>query len=356
MAWPLGYFWMDPVAAFAIARVGDSLGLLIFIVMGITISGQNEAWRRAAAATGRSEERLRVTLGSIGDGVITTDQGRVSQLNAVAQGLTGWTEIEAAGQPPEDVLVIVNEQFRRPVENLAHKVLREGGVVGLANHTVLLSKDGREIPADDSAAPIRAADGTMTGVVVVFRDATERRREEGERTVLLKAERDARMEAEAADQRLRFALQAGRMGTWQWTVRTGTIACPLPSLYAFPTSGGSETLIEGDERRLLPKLRPQKQATGELNRLAGTKRVALQQRLRSGDNLWCQLDDQHGGHVRGEGGTGAITLLIRERPLPRATHQRGRDLHRRQPTRRRHIRREQASDLHAALVTDVSLY
>jgi hypothetical protein len=57
---------------------------------------------------------------------------------------------------------------------------------------------------------------------------------------------------ELQTKRLRFALQAGRMGTWQWTVRTGTIACPLPSLYAFPTSGGSETLIEGDERRLLP--------------------------------------------------------------------------------------------------------
>ena len=101
-------------------------------------------------------ERLRTTLASIGDAVITTDtEGRVTYLNAVAESLTGWTNAEAVGQPLDAVFRIVNEQTRQPVENPATRALREGVVVGLANHTVLIAKDGTERPIDDSAAPIR---------------------------------------------------------------------------------------------------------------------------------------------------------------------------------------------------------
>ena len=98
---------------------------------------------------------LRVTLHSIGDAVITTDvDGRITYMNAVAESLTGWTHREAVGQSLDAVFRIVNEDTRQPVANPATKALRDGVVVGLANHTVLLQKGGGECPIDDSAAPI----------------------------------------------------------------------------------------------------------------------------------------------------------------------------------------------------------
>jgi PAS domain S-box-containing protein len=122
-------------------------------------------------------EWLRTTLHSIGDAVIATDtQGNVTFLNPVAESLTGWPAAEAAGRLLEEVFVIVNEQTRRSVENPVTKVLREGCIVGMANHTILIARDGREIPIDDSAAPIRGEGGVIAGVVMVFRDVTEARR------------------------------------------------------------------------------------------------------------------------------------------------------------------------------------
>ena len=124
-------------------------------------------------------EWLRTTLSSIGDAVITTDNhGLVTFLNPVAQALTGWSLADAQGQPLEAVFQIVNETTRLTVENPAHKALREGVVVGLANHTLLIAKDGNERPIDDSAAPIRNAAGEIAGVVLVFHDVTERKRTE----------------------------------------------------------------------------------------------------------------------------------------------------------------------------------
>ena len=125
----------------------------------------------------REKELLATTLTSIGDAVIVTDaEGRLTFLNAEAERLTAWKRSDAAGRPLPEVFRIVNEQTRQPVENPVEKVLRLGAVVDLANHTLLLAKDGREIPIDDSAAPIREPDGPLFGVVLVFRDFTERRR------------------------------------------------------------------------------------------------------------------------------------------------------------------------------------
>src|SRR5205814_9664639 len=90
--------------------------------------------------------------------------------------LTGWEPQEAAGQPLERIFRIINEETRQPVENPVTKVLREGVIIGLANHTLLIARDGREIPIDDSGAPIRGEEGTIAGVVLVFRDVTEVRR------------------------------------------------------------------------------------------------------------------------------------------------------------------------------------
>jgi PAS domain S-box-containing protein len=137
------------------------------------------ARRREERALAAEQERLRITLASIGDGVISTDaEGRVTYLNEVAEALTGWTQAEAKGRPLEDLFHIVNEETRQPAENPALKALQEGVVVGLANHTVLIAKDGTERPIDDSAAPMLDESGEPVGVVLVFRDVTERRRAE----------------------------------------------------------------------------------------------------------------------------------------------------------------------------------
>src|SRR5205085_5085402 len=123
----------------------------------------------------RQREWLAVTLSSIGDAVIATDNaGRVLFMNAVAEKLTGWRQPEAAGAPLDRVFRIVNEGTRATVESPVEKVLREGTVQGLANHTVLVAQDGTERPIDDCAAPIRDQHGTH-GVVLIFHDVTERR-------------------------------------------------------------------------------------------------------------------------------------------------------------------------------------
>ena len=123
-----------------------------------------------------SQKEYLVTLNSIGDAVISTDtEGKIKFINQVAEQLTGWNHKDAIGKPLEDVFRIINEQTRNKVENPVEKVLREGTVVGLANHTLLISKDGKEIPIADSGAPIKNDEGEILGVVLVFRDQTKER-------------------------------------------------------------------------------------------------------------------------------------------------------------------------------------
>ena len=124
----------------------------------------------------REKELLATTLASIGDAVIVTDQnGRIVSLNREAERLTGWNGADAKDKPVGEVFHIINERSRRPADSPVNKALRDGVVVGLANHTVLISKDGSEIPIDDSAAPIRQAGGPVLGVALVFRDVTVQR-------------------------------------------------------------------------------------------------------------------------------------------------------------------------------------
>ena len=152
---------------------------LALVALVVWLFARNLAIRQRASEVLRAErERFRTTLTSIGDAVVVTDaQGRVTLLNPVAEALTEWNT-DAIGRPVETVFRIVNEETRAPVENPVDKVLREGAVVGLANHTVLIGRDGRERPIDDSGAPIRDGRGRVVGVVLVFRDITERRASE----------------------------------------------------------------------------------------------------------------------------------------------------------------------------------
>lgn len=145
--------------------------------------------RQRTAELARATESLRITLTSIGDAVIATDnEGRITMMNPIAQQLTDWSESQAIGRRLDEVFVIVNEDSRATVENPVEKVLKLGTIVGLANHTILITRQGREVPIDDSGAPIRTAEGEVAGVVLVFRDITERRRAERERQRLREAD------------------------------------------------------------------------------------------------------------------------------------------------------------------------
>ncbi|MBN9523634.1 PAS domain S-box protein, partial [bacterium] len=142
---------------------------------------REEAARKAAEEAAeeieRQRQQLHVTLSSIGDGVVVADPaGRVTFLNPVAADLTGWAAAEAAGRPLDEVFRIVNERTGAPVPNPVDAALRENRVVELANHTVLVTRDGRAVPVEDTAAPIRGPGGVVGGAVLVFRDVTEARR------------------------------------------------------------------------------------------------------------------------------------------------------------------------------------
>ncbi|GEM_PF-728732 len=142
----------------------------------IAIRADITALKAAEAALHEEKELAQVTLASIGDGVVTTDaEGRVSFLNPVAERLTGWTSAQAQGRAVTEVMRLVHEETLAPVENPVEHCRREQTVVGMAQHTVLVARDGREIAVEDSAAPIFDREGRPTGVVMVFHDVTEKR-------------------------------------------------------------------------------------------------------------------------------------------------------------------------------------
>jgi PAS domain S-box-containing protein len=166
------------IMAMVVEVGGTLLSLAALGVAAFLIHRELRARRQAEQTAHEQGQRLFTILVSIGDAVIVTNaKGRVTLMNPVAQALTGWKE-EAAGRDLGVVFHIVNMTTRRQVESPVTKVLREGTVVGLANHTVLIAKDGTEVPIDDSGAPIRDPKGRITGVVLVFRDISEHQRAE----------------------------------------------------------------------------------------------------------------------------------------------------------------------------------
>lgn len=167
-----------------------------------------DARKAAEHALRRREEYLTVTLNSIGDAVIATDpEGHVTEMNAVAEELTGWTNREAIGRPLPVVFPIHDARTGTPVDSPVDEVLDRGKVVGLANDTVLTARDGTAHQIADSAAPIRAREGgPPLGVVLVFRDVTETYKQQAE------------MEAERM--RLKLALRGGDLGLWDWNLDT----------------------------------------------------------------------------------------------------------------------------------------
>jgi PAS domain S-box-containing protein len=245
------------VICFLIDLLGHTLRneLKTALIRNQALEKAHQALETSSAEIFKLNERLTITLRSIGDGVITTDdQLRVMMLNEVAERMTGWTQAEAQGQPLSQVFRIINEETRKAVENPAEKVVREGVTVGLANHTLLLAKDGREIPIDDSGAPIIDHAGAIAGVVLVFRDITERR-QAGIRE----------MELVAASERQRLAREL-HDSVSQTLFTTNVIAGTLPKLFKANADRGYEQLAEINEltrgamaemRTLLFELRPE---------------------------------------------------------------------------------------------------
>jgi PAS domain S-box-containing protein len=174
-------YMMEPADSFAIARKQDLVLWILSLFNCVLISLLSEILHSTRQRAEARRQLLAVTLESIGDAVISTDpRGRITFINPEAERLTGWTQQEAIGQSLTTVFNIINEQTRESAEDPVQKVLRSGMVVGLANHTVLIARDGREFPVHDSAAPIKTASGSLLGVVLIFRDdsAAKNAREE----------------------------------------------------------------------------------------------------------------------------------------------------------------------------------
>jgi len=199
------FVWLLPFQSFTSTTLTSIIAYLsVSSFIAVLIELMRRARQRVeetAAALNESRKLLSTTLGSIGDAVIATDtQGHVTFMNTVAESLTGWARSEARGKPITEVLVILNEQSRQPVESPVSRVLREDAIVGLMNQSVLVRKDGSEIPIDDRGAPIKDDQGKLLGAVLVFRDITERRKAE-----------DALSQSR---ERLDLTLEASGIGFW----------------------------------------------------------------------------------------------------------------------------------------------
>jgi len=190
----------------SVAATGLAIGAVALTLMGYRRYATERA--RAAAVVAREREQLRVTLLGIGDAVIVVDRfSHVTLMNPVAEAITGWTMADAIDKPIGSVFRIVNEETRREVHNPIAVVLETGATQGLANHTLLIARDGVERPVDDSAAPLRDASGDLVGAVLVFRDVSARRADEKRLHRALEEAGESKAIAETRQQDLEEALQ-----------------------------------------------------------------------------------------------------------------------------------------------------
>jgi PAS domain S-box-containing protein len=180
------YFFIAPVHTFKIDISSDAANLVRFIIGSVLVALLMDALYKARRRAEEQQQLAEVILSSVGDAVLAADgEGRVTFINPVAEALTGWPALDAIGQSIDKVFRIFNEATGEAIENPIARVIREGAMVGLANHTVLETKSGVRIPIDDSGAPVKDERGRLKGAVLVFRDITEKRRIERERQLAL---------------------------------------------------------------------------------------------------------------------------------------------------------------------------
>ncbi len=231
------------------------------LALAADILAQTVIRKRAEQDLRESEELWRITLRSIGDAVISTDAtGNVTFMNSVAELLTGWTLAEATGKDSLDVFRIVNEKTRVEVPSPIDRVLREGTVVGLANHTVIVARHGQEYPIEDSGAPIRNEAGDLVGTVLIFRDVTESRRKEQavqqsqERLrLVVETALDAVVEIGEDDRILEWNAQAEQTFGWSREGAVGQVLAEtiIPSRYREAHRQGMQHYLEMGEGPIL---------------------------------------------------------------------------------------------------------
>jgi PAS domain S-box-containing protein len=180
------YFFIAPVHTFKIDISSDAANLGRFIIGSVLVTLLMDALYKARRRAEEQQQLAEVILSSIGDAVLAADaEGRVTFINPVAEALTGWAAVDAIDQSIDNVFRIFNETTGEAIENPITRVIREGAIVRLANHTVLETRSGARIPIDDSGAPVKDERGRLKGAVLVFRDITEKRRVERERQLAL---------------------------------------------------------------------------------------------------------------------------------------------------------------------------
>jgi two-component system, cell cycle sensor histidine kinase and response regulator CckA len=230
-----------PVEVSCTGVVQDGTRILVGVIRDISERKRAEAWRAA------ERERLDVTLRSIGDAVIATDEAaRITLLNGVAETLTGWTAAEALGRPLLEVFRIIGEETRRPSEDPVSRVLREGTVIGLANNTLLIARDGTERAIADSGAPIRDAEGKTIGVVLVFRDQAKERAYE-------RSLHEALDRVERSERRYRLLADHAHDVIWKLDLTSLRYAYVSPSITSLRGLTVEEALAEPVERSLTPE-------------------------------------------------------------------------------------------------------
>ena len=266
----------------------DFSGALVPMLWAFLLYAWLQRWLKLDLA--RGEEKLRVTLDSIGDAVVATDRdGRVTRMNPIAERLTGWSLPEARGRPLAEVFEIVSAVDGRPAADPVARVLATGAVVGLANHTQLVARGGARTHIADSAAPIRSGDGETDGVVLVFRDVGEEYR--------------LREKSRAAEERMDLALKGADLGTWDWDVRSGRVVFDdrwAEMLGLRPEE--VEPRVEAWEERVHPDDLPQVRAALQAHLDGRSERYESEHRLRTSSGGWLWVLDKGRVIERGDDG------------------------------------------------------
>lgn len=269
----IAYFLFPPFYSLTLTPV-VIFKMFVFVIITLLVNLLYEREKQAQRTVEMQREQLQVTLGSIGDGVIATDtDGNVTFINPVAQQLTGWSQAEASGKSLYDIFQIVNEETRQPVENPVERVLREGKIVGLANHTVLIAKDRREFAIDDSGAPIFNGDNII-GAVLVFRDITEKYR--AEKRLRLLQSLTADLLAQSTSEETATVI-VNRLSSF--------LKSSVTAVYRFSEDGEMAMLLaeKGVQDSLLDKFR----------HVMMTQKIPITDVMRNGESVWVESPEQY---------------------------------------------------------------